>query len=1451
MSFKYCDRMCFERYTTKNGAWKLEELLADKNVLSVIKTYGIKKNKKEICAKLEEILKEKKKVKVKKVKKPIRIEIESDTDSEEEVIEDEPKIKNKLIQKCKIYSECPRGYTRKNLVDLAIECGVSIKDGKKSANMKMICENMKKRYGFKDDDLPSKPKVRSCKNRETSISMTDVDDIDDIKYIRLSNGYCYDIDELVQTMIMSKDRNINPSDPSNLTPIWMNEIEKESIINHEGLDKSIRKSYKAMVDIERKSDEKILESIASDSSTILNMVAETGFHCLNDNITSWAVDDPELFQKAQKMLIELRNKIHKSKFKVFYERMHVGMLELGTTLDNAHLECIHGVGLKLLTIYCTFFYRVSRIKSLKLSPFVYRIVKGGNEFIVSGMEEDPEKKERVKTFYLTCISVDNSFAKNIGKLTYDRYSKDYLVLSALDTTPDWIKYLKKNKEILVTFFSQLQSISPKKMISPDKEEKKPPKKMSKKIVEIEFESDSEGEEEKSTTEYDEIKSLVKKIESAGDEVSRINLKHKLNDYIFKIDFFTLTRDKKIDQEFQKIFSDPKYTVVHYDNMIERSKEQNKMMKVAKEFNSIKNTPFKSLPDIYIKVVLGQVHPDSGITSDGISKVKELLTPLIPKFDLGKYPPKDDRVETVKKNIEEILPEDLGRHALSELRRNIARDESLYIRHVVIEYLLAEILELSGNLARDKKKVKITSEFISKAIEGDEELNSFFNSVKDKDEDEHVDEEEEESSEVTVCDFYDSIDNEYRIFSNYADTPVKIDGVVWPTTEHYYHAEKFSPSSDEDIAWYQEKIRSASTANKSKMLGNQKVTGRFGTGTFLSPADKTPLKDIIDESKERGVSMRKDWEKVKDSVMYKAVKAKLEQHPQVKKTLLSTGTCIIREASPTDLYWGIGKDCKGKNMLGVTYMKLRDEYKGVKRTMDDYKKMTESAKGVALTEGSKSKSKVKSTRAYEVYLKVEGSPSDFPSVKKEILDLLSSEDISKYTVTELKSLIGFFNSLFNTKGYTKVGKKKADLVNDLKSLMKKGESDDGVEDDEEEPAENKIKTVDGDLLSYVKTHYIVHQCNAVTDKAKGLAETIFKKFPEADIYSDGTKRKLGDVFIRGKIINLVGQHYPGEARYPTDTPEKRIAAFKKGLETIAKKIPSDSSIAFPYNIGCGLAKGEWNVYEKMVQDFADKNKGLKVLLVAASWALPTKSDKSDKESSGSDWEKSDDSSDWDSSDDSSDWDSSDNDAKSDDDDEDEFFHELRDSLDKDEYSLDEWTVIIDKALAHHKKRKVILSDSDVDDLVEFLSKRLEMDDSKFDEISDSIKTKLLKKNMVYKDGDKESYMSLVRDKGYISKSEHDMMDTIKYNKVKVVFRDTEFPVDEKGRYTFEKEKPKEDLSKLTVKKLRELLNEKGLFWAGQYLKDDLIAALEGRVTAKTKAATGKGEIGDTGVFIPKV
>lgn len=79
-------------------------------------------------------------------------------------------------------------------------------------------------------------------------------------------------------------------------------------------------------------------------------------------------------------------------------------------------------------------------------------------------------------------------------------------------------------------------------------------------------------------------------------------------------------------------------------------------------------------------------------------------------------------------------------------------------------------------------------------------------------------------------------------------------------------------------------------------------------------------------------LRKDWEEVKDNIMYEILKQKFTQNPELKDKLLSTGDAELIEGNLWhDNYWG---DCScpkckcitGKNQLGKTLMKLREELK---------------------------------------------------------------------------------------------------------------------------------------------------------------------------------------------------------------------------------------------------------------------------------------------------------------------------------------------------------------------------------------------------------------------------------------------------------------------------------------------------------------------------------------------
>lgn len=142
----------------------------------------------------------------------------------------------------------------------------------------------------------------------------------------------------------------------------------------------------------------------------------------------------------------------------------------------------------------------------------------------------------------------------------------------------------------------------------------------------------------------------------------------------------------------------------------------------------------------------------------------------------------------------------------------------------------------------------------------------------------------------IVQFY-STSNEYGEFSNFALYPIKLKGKMWPTSEHYFQAQKFKGTP------YEAKIQKAAKPMLAAQMGRS-----------------------------RKVKIRRDWEKVKNLVMLDAVRAKFIQHPELKELLLSTGDAKIVEHTANDSYWGDGGDGKGKNRLGQILMLVRKELK---------------------------------------------------------------------------------------------------------------------------------------------------------------------------------------------------------------------------------------------------------------------------------------------------------------------------------------------------------------------------------------------------------------------------------------------------------------------------------------------------------------------------------------------
>lgn len=134
----------------------------------------------------------------------------------------------------------------------------------------------------------------------------------------------------------------------------------------------------------------------------------------------------------------------------------------------------------------------------------------------------------------------------------------------------------------------------------------------------------------------------------------------------------------------------------------------------------------------------------------------------------------------------------------------------------------------------------------------------------------------------------SVADDYGAFSNFAEYPIRIDGVTWPTAEHYFQAQKF-----EDTA-YRQRIRRASSPMEAARMG-----------------------------RDRKMKLRRDWESAKVSVMHTALLAKFRQHDELRTLLLSTGDAKLVEHTDNDDYWGDGGDGRGRNMLGQLLMRVRE------------------------------------------------------------------------------------------------------------------------------------------------------------------------------------------------------------------------------------------------------------------------------------------------------------------------------------------------------------------------------------------------------------------------------------------------------------------------------------------------------------------------------------------------
>ncbi len=137
-------------------------------------------------------------------------------------------------------------------------------------------------------------------------------------------------------------------------------------------------------------------------------------------------------------------------------------------------------------------------------------------------------------------------------------------------------------------------------------------------------------------------------------------------------------------------------------------------------------------------------------------------------------------------------------------------------------------------------------------------------------------------------FYHS-DQPHGALSNFSDHAIFLEQKIWPTTEHYYQAQKFAGTDREE----------AIRRSPSPMVAKQKAANWTD--------ERVP-----------------DWTSLKVGVMQRALKAKFTQHPDLREILVQTGERGLIEHTEQDAFWGDAGDGAGQNMLGVLLMRIRAE-----------------------------------------------------------------------------------------------------------------------------------------------------------------------------------------------------------------------------------------------------------------------------------------------------------------------------------------------------------------------------------------------------------------------------------------------------------------------------------------------------------------------------------------------
>ncbi len=131
------------------------------------------------------------------------------------------------------------------------------------------------------------------------------------------------------------------------------------------------------------------------------------------------------------------------------------------------------------------------------------------------------------------------------------------------------------------------------------------------------------------------------------------------------------------------------------------------------------------------------------------------------------------------------------------------------------------------------------------------------------------------------------------------------------------------------------------------------------------AEKILQTDNVADIKALGRSVQqfddKVWIKVREEIVYKGVREKFRQNPELAENLEKTGEEIIAECAVKDRIWGIGLSMKdenrfstdkwrGQNLLGKILMQVREDIRHRNRVTQAFQNVEKAFSGAAEVAG---------------------------------------------------------------------------------------------------------------------------------------------------------------------------------------------------------------------------------------------------------------------------------------------------------------------------------------------------------------------------------------------------------------------------------------------------------------------------------------------------------------------